>query len=231
MNKATTASRLQALMKQRGLRQVDILQAALPYAGQRAIKLNKSDVSQYVSGKVEPGQDKLLILAEALEVSPAWLLGYDVPMEPEGSAAALSSMPMIHPDILPIGVRRVPLLGDIACGEPIFAEEDCAALLAVGADVPCDFALRCKGDSMTGARIYNGDIVFIRRQDTVLDGEIAAVLLDDDATLKRVYRLADGRIELRAENPLYKSILVGGEGETRTFRILGKAVAFQSCII
>lgn len=231
MNKATTASRLQMLMAQRSLRQVDILQAALPYAAQRGVKLNKSDVSQYVSGKVEPGQDKLLILAEALGVSPAWLLGYDVPLEMQPSASALSGLPVIHPDILPIGVRRVPLLGDIACGEPIFAAEDCAALLAVGADIACDFALRCKGDSMTGARIYNGDIVFIRQQDTVEDGEIAAVLLDDDATLKRVYRLADGRIELRAENPLYKSILVGGESETRTFRILGKAVAFQSSIL
>lgn len=231
MNKATTASRLQELMNKRSLRQVDILHAALPYASERGVKLNKSDVSQYVSGKVEPGQEKLLILAEALAVSPAWLLGYDVPMQQTADTASFSTMPVIHPDILPIGVRRVPLLGDIACGEPIFAEEDCAALLAVGADVPCDFALRCKGDSMTGARIFSGDIVFIRRQDTVLDGEIAAVLLDDDATLKRVYRLADGRIELRAENPMYKSILVGGENETRAFRILGKAVAFQSSII
>lgn len=231
MNKATTASRLQTLMRDRNLRQVDILEKARAYAAQRGIKLNKSDISQYVSGKVEPGQDKLLLLAEALGVNPAWLLGYDVPAEPDESAAALSALPAIHPDILPIGVRRVPLLGDIACGEPIFAEEECAALLAVGSDVSCDFALRCKGDSMTGARIYNGDIVFIRQQDTVLDGEIAAVLLDDDATLKRVYRLADGRVELRAENPMYKSILVGGEGETRTFRILGKAVAFQSSII
>lgn len=231
MKKATTASRLQTLMRDRNLRQVDILENARAYACQRGIKLNKSDISQYVSGKVEPGQDKLLLLAEALCVSPAWLMGWDVPMTRDQDAAVFSALPAIHPDILPVSVRQVPLLGDIACGEPIFAEEACSALLAVGENVACDFALRCKGDSMTGARIYNGDIVFIRRQDMVDDGEIAAVLLDDDATLKRVYRLADGRVELRAENPMYKSILVGGENETRTFRILGKAVAFQSRII
>lgn len=104
-------------------------------------------------------------------------------------------------------------------------------MMAVGADVDCDFALRCKGDSMTGARIYDGDIVFIKRQDFVDEGAIAAVLIDDDATLKRVYHLADGRLELRAENPKYRPIVVGGEDDTRIYKILGKAMAFQSVII
>lgn len=84
MSKETTASRLQFLMSQRRLRQVDILNAALPHAERYGLKLNKSDISQYVSGKVEPSQDKLTVLSEALHVSPAWLLGYDVPMESIG---------------------------------------------------------------------------------------------------------------------------------------------------
>ncbi|MBE5798361.1 MAG: repressor LexA [Clostridiales bacterium] len=230
MNKETTASRLKHLMKLRNLRQVDILNRALPYAELFGIKLNKSDISQYVSGKVEPGQDKLFILGEALNVSPAWLLGYDIPMNCEQVVSTTDAIPN-HPDILPVTTQYVPLLGDIACGEPIYAEENLSAVLAVGAEVDCDFALRCRGDSMIGARIYDGDIVFIKKQDTVMDGEIAAVILDDDATLKRVYRLADGRIELRAENPMYKSIIVGGDAETRSFHILGKAVAFQSRVI
>ena len=133
-----------------------------------------------------------------------------------------------HPDILPVTTRRIPLLGAIACGEPILAESDIDTLTVVSQDVKCDFALRCKGDSMIGARIFDGDLVFIRKQDYVDDGAIAAVLLDDDATLKRVYHLADGRVELRAENPTFKSIIIGGDNETRTCRILGKAVAFQS---
>ena len=81
---------------------------------------------------------------------------------------------------------------------------------------------------MTGARIHNGDIVFIRRQDTVLNGEIAAVLLDDDATLKRVRFIPGGITMLLAENPKYEPIIVGGDSETRSVRILGKAVAFQA---
>ena len=84
---------------------------------------------------------------------------------------------------------------------------------------------------MIDARIYDGDVVFIRRQDYVDDGTIAAVMIDDEATLKRVYRLADGRIELRAANARYAPIIVGGEGETRSMRVLGKAVAFQGRIV
>lgn len=132
-----------------------------------------------------------------------------------------------HPAILPVQVKAVPLLGSIACGEPIFADADFSSYTAVGAQLNCDFALRCEGDSMIDARIYDGDIVFIRRQEFVDDGTIAAVLIDDEATLKRVYHLADGRIELRAANARYAPIIIGGENETRSLRILGKAVAFQ----
>ena len=128
------------------------------------------------------------------------------------------------------GVRRVPILGAAACGEPIYAEPVICCQTESG-EPPFDFALRCKGDSMIDARIYDGDVVFIRKQDYVDDGTIAAVMVDDDATLKRVYRLADGRIELRAANARYAPIIIGGEGETRNVRILGKAVAFQGRII
>ena len=136
-----------------------------------------------------------------------------------------------HPAILPVQVRAIPLLGKIACGEPILADSDFTSYTVVGAQLNCDFALRCEGDSMIDARIYNGDIVFIRRQDYVDDGTIAAVLIDDEATLKRVYHLADGRVELRAANARYAPIIIGGDNETRNLRILGKAVAFQSNVV
>ena len=134
-----------------------------------------------------------------------------------------------EPDIIHLIPQRVPLLGEIACGEPIFAQEDLS--LMVDAPIECDFALRCKGDSMVDARILSGDLVFIRKQDVVDDGSIAAVLIDDEATLKRVYHLSDGRVELRAANVLYAPIIIGGEDETRTCRIIGKAVGFQSIFV
>lgn len=226
MKKSTTADRLHYLMTSRNLKQIDILRAAEPYAAQFNIKMNRSDISQYVSGKVEPGQDKLTVLGLALGVDPVWLMGIDVPMIPQQGKESLP-----HPEVIPVSRHSVPLLGSIACGEPIFADEDYSVSVALGYDVDCDFALRCKGDSMIGARIYDGDIVFIKKQDFVDDGTIAAVLIDDDATLKRVYKLSDGRIELRAANERYRPIFVGGPDDTRTFRVLGKAVAFQSTIL
>ena len=132
--------------------------------------------------------------------------------------------------LAPAGRKKLPLIGTIAAGQPIFCEEQ-VEVAACDGDASADFALRVQGDSMIGARIHDGDIVFIRRQDDVDDGRIAAVAIDGSATLKRVYRLADGRIELRAANARYAPIIIGGEGETRNVRILGKAVAFQGRII
>lgn len=164
--------------------------------------------------KVDP--DILARLARALGVPLSALYGREEPLP-------------AHPDILPVVTRSVPMLGSIACGEPIYAEPVVYSQTENG-EPPFDFALRCKGDSMIDARIYDGDLVFIRKQDYVDDGTIAAVMIDDDATLKRVYRLADGRIELRAANARYAPIIIGGEGETRSVRVLGKAVAFQGRI-
>lgn len=90
MKKENTAARLNQLMNQRNLRQIDILNLTKPYCDMYSVKMNKSDISQYVSGKVEPNQDKLAVLSMALRVNPAWLMGYDVEMT-EGQSAALSS--------------------------------------------------------------------------------------------------------------------------------------------
>lgn len=163
--------------------------------------------------KVDP--DILARLARALGVPLSALYGQEEPLP-------------AHPAILPIVTQSVPLMGSIACGEPIYAEPVVCYRAGDAAQPAFDFALRCQGDSMVDARIYDGDIVFIHKQDYVDDGTIAAVLIDDDATLKRIYHLADGRIELRAANARYAPIIIGGENETRSLRILGKAVAFQS---
>lgn len=133
-------------------------------------------------------------------------------------------------NIFKIETRKIPLLGRIACGEPITANEEFEFYVEVGTEIKADFCLKASGDSMTGARIFDGDIVFIRKQDIVADGEIAAVIIDDEATLKRVYYDRDNNIiSLFAENPNYKTLRYSGE-ELDHVRIIGKAIAFQSDI-
>lgn len=133
------------------------------------------------------------------------------------------------PNIIPIPeMRKIPLLGSIACGAPILADEHIEGEVDIPSHVHADFALVCKGDSMINARIFDGDIVYIRQQDMVESGEIAAVLIDNEATLKRVKLLPD-RIILSPENPLYDPLVFRGE-EMNAVRILGKAVAFTSTV-
>lgn len=125
-------------------------------------------------------------------------------------------------------MRKIPLLGAIACGAPILADEHIEEYIDIPKHIRADFALTCKGDSMINARIFDGDIVYILQQDSVDNGEIAAVLIDNEATLKRV-KLYDDHISLEPENPMYKPLVYWGE-EMNTVRILGKAVAFTSAV-
>lgn len=106
--------------------------------------------------------------------------------------------------ILPLPVNKAyPLVGDIACGTPILAEENITEYIQFPGDLNADFCLRCKGDSMIEARIHDGDIVFIRQQPEVANGEIAAVqIAEEAATLKRVYRTGD-TLTLMAANSTY----------------------------
>lgn len=140
-----------------------------------------------------------------------------------------------NPIVIPNGaiplptMRKIPLLGTIACGAPILAEEHIEDMVDIPRHIQADFALTCKGDSMINARIFDGDIVYIRQQDTVQSGEIAAVLNgDSEATLKRV-RLFPDHIVLEPENPMYPPKAYWHE-EMNTVRILGKAVAFTSAV-
>lgn len=126
-------------------------------------------------------------------------------------------------------MNRIPLVGTIACGTPVLASENLDGEVSVPEDINADFALRCKGDSMIDARIYNGDIVYIRQQPTVENGEIAAVLIDDEATLKRVY-ISDNTITLVACNSKYQPFVYTGK-QLNDIRILGKAVGFTSTLI
>lgn len=192
------------------------------------IGLSKQAISMYASGSRKPKRPTIKAIAEALNVNEAWLMGYDVPMERQDTSQIL-----IASNIIPIPkTKKVPLLGTIACGEPILATENIESYVDMDSDIHADFALRCQGDSMINARIMDGDIVFIRKQDKVENGEIAAVLMDDcsesQATLKRVY-ISDDKIRLCAENPNYQDMIFFEEDMNKV-RIIGKAIAFLSAV-
>lgn len=132
------------------------------------------------------------------------------------------------PNIRPVQVARFPVLGSVACGKPIFMAEERDVYIDSVSGIHADFVLIAKGDSMTGARINDGDIVFVHQQPEVENGEIAVVAIDDEATLKRFYKYSD-LVVLRAENPNYKDMEYRAE-DHKYIRVLGKAVAFQSDI-
>ncbi len=175
----------------------------------RRMKMPYTTYVGYEKGDREPPAATLVAIAKFYNVTVDYLLGR--------TEAPLMPMP---------NMRRIPLLGSIACGEPILAQENLEGEALAPEDVTADFALRCKGDSMAGARIFNGDVVYIRQQETVENGQIAAVLIDDEATLKRVYLYPD-HIVLSPENPMYKPLAYWAEDMNR-IRILGLAVAFTS---
>lgn len=187
------------------------------------IGVSRSTIAMWETGASQPDNDTLSRLADFFGVSVDYLLGR------ENNIAKQDSLPE-YSNIFRIEKKRYPLLGDIACGKPLFADEDHESFVLAGSAVDADFCLRAKGDSMTGARIYDGDIVFIKEMPVVENGDIAAVVIGDDATLKRVYYYPEKKkLVLNAENPRYEPF-VFVEEELNEIRILGKAVAFQSII-
>lgn len=189
----------------------------------RLAQVNEGAISQYRKGAYKATQENLDRLARTLNVSIPWLMGADVPMERK---KAIDSLPA---NIIPLPkTKKVPLIGTIACGEPILAEENIDMYLNVDESMNVDFALKCKGDSMINARIFDGDIVYIRQQSDVDDGEIAAVLIGEEATLKKVHKYTN-KIVLSPCNPMYDDLIYTGE-QLENIHILGKAILFASLI-
>lgn len=176
------------------------------------IGVAESTISQYETGKREPDFETMLRLGEFFSVSVDYLMrGDNTPGAP------------VPPGYMPLKMKRVPLVGRIACGEPITAEENIEGYVNMpegGRDA--DFALRCEGDSMIDAGINDGDVVFIRCQPVVENGEIAAVRIDCEATLKRVYLYSD-RLVLQPANSNYAPMVYTGP-ELDNVHIEGKAV-------
>lgn len=169
--------------------------------------IGKSAISQYLSGEYEAKQENIYLMSKPLNVNPAWLMGFDVPM--------------VGDEIN----RGIPIVGTIAAGTPILAEENIEDYFVIDNRVNADFGLKVKGDSMINANIFDGDIVFIRQQPVLENGEIGAILLDNEATLKR-FSKKENSVILQAENPSmtdWPRIYTDGN-----IRILGKLVGVYS---
>lgn len=187
------------------------------------IGVSKSTISMYECGRREPDFETLEALADYFNVDMDYLIGKS------DIERRHSFVPVIPDNILPIpSFHKVPRLGTIACGYPILAEENIEGYDDVPDYIRADFTLVCHGDSMINARIFDGDIVCIQQRPTVQSGSIAAVLIDDEATLKRVL-IFDDHIILQPENPTYKPLAFWEEDMNRV-RILGLATHFISTV-
>lgn len=133
---------------------------------------DKSSISKIENGKADIPQAKVELFARALRTTTAYLMGVDGPALPPGC----EPMPPM---------RQVPLVGRIACGMPILAEQNIEGMISVPEGWRADFVLTCRGDSMAPL-ILDGDLVAVRSQPEVENGEIAVVRIDDEATLKKV---------------------------------------------
>lgn len=183
----------------------------------------KSALQRYATGETEKIPiTRIEVIAKALNTTAQFITGWD---ENESYNNDIFSIPGINP--IPKTYKR-PRLGTIACGEPILAEENIETYDDIPDNIKCDFTLVCKGDSMINARINDGDIVYIKQQSQVDNGEIAAVLIDNEATLKRVYIYED-KVVLQPENTKYPPFVYTKE-DMNNIRILGKAVGFTSLL-
>lgn len=184
------------------------------------VHVARSTIQRYEAGTITQMKMPVLYsIAQALSVNPDWLVGKSDVMD--------TPLPA---NVIPMPKHgTVPLIGAIACGSPILAEENIEEYVDLPKHIRADFALTCRGDSMIGADIRDGDVVYIRQQAAVHSGQIAAVLIDDEATLKRVY-LQGETVVLQPENPAYPPLIFSG-AEAASLRIIGLAVAFTHALV
>ena len=196
-------SRLAVVMAEKNIKAAEL---------SRLTGISKPRLSQYKNGVYVPKADAICAMARALGVSEAYLLGTtDIPEARSGGK-----------------YKVLPVIGQIACGNPVFASEEDGGAVYTDADTDADFCLIAKGDSMKDARINSGDPVFIKKADSVNNGEIAAIIIGDEATLKRVYYYPESaKLMLISENSNYEPMVFSG-AELERIRIIGKAVAFKS---
>ena len=180
--------------------------------------VSPATIYRYEKGDIEKVPvDIFAELAKILQTTPAYLMGWEEQPEPK--------KPTIPPGFEPMPkMKKIPLIGSIACGEPITAEQNIEKMVEVPEYIRCDFSLTCHGDSMVDAGIHDKDVVYIRIQPEVENGEIAAVRIDGEATLKRVY-YNPGTLTLMPANPAYAPMVYTGP-QLEEVHIEGKAVGW-----
>lgn len=193
------------------------------------LNVTRQTVSNYETNKRLPNKEMFEIIADFFNVDMDYLYGMsDVKNKYQSlinnSNIDLASIPGI---ILPVKMKKIPILGTIACGEPIFAEENYEGYFMLDTNLPvADFVLKAKGDSMIDADIYEGDLVFFRRKSDVDNGSIAAVIIEDEATLKKIYK-NESNLILQPCNSNYAPIVLS-ENDHKSIRILGEMVGVYS---
>lgn len=212
-------NRIRKLRKEKNISQVKLAE----YLG-----VHQTAISQWETGRTNPDLATAKKLAAYFGVTLDYLLAgeeFRTPTLPTSEIGEDDAQNFVS-----VNRRRYPMLGDIACGEPLFADEEQESYVDVLADVDADFCLRARGDSMINARIHDGDLVFIKQVPMVENGDIAAVVIDGEATLKRVFYYPErNKLVLAPENARYEPFVYIGL-ELEEIRILGKAVAFQSSV-
>ena len=178
---------------------------------------SKSSINKIEMGINDIPQSKVLAFARALNTTTAYLMGDDDSREATPIPPGFEPIPKM---------QKVPLIGHIACGQPITAEENLEGYVDAPAEKQIDFALTCHGDSMIDAGIHDGDTVYIRKQEEVENGQIAAVRISGEATLKRVYYYhTEGKVILQAANAAYAPLSYSGE-ELNEISIEGLLIGF-----
>ena len=200
---ATIAERLKEGMQMKNFRQADIVQRT---------GINKGALSSYLSGRYEPKQNNIYLLAKALNVNEAWLMGADVPMERQ--------------ERHPVSTTRIPVLGRVAAGIPFDAIEEIIDYEEIDEDMARSgeyFGLQIKGDSME-PKISNNDVVIVRKQDDADDGDLVVAIVDrNEGCCKRLKKYNDGTIALLSTNPAYPPLLfTEAERDKKNVRIIGK---------
>jgi len=220
---ATSTERINQIMKEKKLRQIDVLNLAKPFQQKYNIKFSKSHLSQYVNGKSNPDNEKIFLLSKVFGVTEAWLLGYDVHRYERIEEAKINE-PQTLQDL------KIPVLGTVAAGIPISAVED----ILDYEEVPQSwenqgefFGLRIKGDSMK-PDINDGDTVIVRQQSTANNGDVVIALVNgDDATCKKFEKLGNG-IMLISNNSEYSPMYFSNEEVlTKPVVIIGRVVELR----
>lgn len=186
--------------------------------------INASMLSQYRNGRFFPKYDKVCILAKALNVDERWLAGQDNTKVQAEKDNDIDKIIKENSDLYVPTTKSIPVIGKIACGSPIFSPNFYDDTIQIDNNITADFACRTQGDSMIDIDIKNGDFVLFTKQDIVDNGQLAAVLIGEEVTLKRVfYYPQKSKLILQAANKRYEPMVYTND-ELDEIRIIGRAV-------